>query len=101
MLGIGSSAARIARLPRPRWTLRLRLTLLYGVVFLVAGAVLLAITYGLVVHSNDTRTVSFNGGKLAQVQTNVPVPLPAQLQPPAVRPRDWRRPRCLEDECQG
>jgi signal transduction histidine kinase len=83
VLGIGSSAARIARLPRPRWTLRLRLTLLYGVVFLVAGAVLLAITYGLVVHSNDTRTVSFNGGKLAQVQTNVPVPLPAQLQPPA------------------
>jgi signal transduction histidine kinase len=32
-------------------TLRLRLTLLYGACFLVAGAVLLAITYGLVEHS--------------------------------------------------
>jgi signal transduction histidine kinase len=36
---------------RPRWTLRLRLTLLYGTLFLVAGAVLLAITYALVAHS--------------------------------------------------
>jgi signal transduction histidine kinase len=33
---------------RPRWTIRLRLTLLYGGLFLVAGAALLAITYGLV-----------------------------------------------------
>ncbi len=36
---------------RPRWprrTIRLRLTLLYGLLFLVAGAALLAITYGLV-----------------------------------------------------
>jgi signal transduction histidine kinase len=38
----------------PRWTLRLRLTLLYGALFLAAGAVLLAITYALVSH--DTRT---------------------------------------------
>jgi signal transduction histidine kinase len=36
-------------LPRP--TLRLRLTLLYGGLFLIAGTVLLAITYGLVAHS--------------------------------------------------
>jgi signal transduction histidine kinase len=35
----------------PRWTLRLRLTLLYGAVFLVAGAVLLVITYELVSNS--------------------------------------------------
>ena len=31
-----------------RWTLRLRLTLLYGVCFLIAGAAVLGITYGLV-----------------------------------------------------
>jgi signal transduction histidine kinase len=35
----------------PRWTLRLRLTLLYGALFLATGAVLLAITYALVSHS--------------------------------------------------
>jgi signal transduction histidine kinase len=39
---IGSSARW------PRRTIRLRLTLLYGLLFLVAGAALLAITYGLV-----------------------------------------------------
>ncbi|HUE27666.1 MAG TPA: ATP-binding protein, partial [Solirubrobacteraceae bacterium] len=38
---------------RPRWTLRLRLTLLYGGMFLVAGAVLLTITYELVSHSTS------------------------------------------------
>jgi signal transduction histidine kinase len=41
------------RLRRPRWTLRLRLTLLYGGLFLAAGAALLAITYELVVHSSS------------------------------------------------
>lgn len=40
----------------PRWTLRLRLTLLYGALFLAAGAVLLAITYGLVAHSGSVGT---------------------------------------------
>ncbi len=35
----------------PRWTLRLRLTLLYGGLFLVAGTVLLAVTYELVSYS--------------------------------------------------
>jgi signal transduction histidine kinase len=35
---------------RPRWTLRLRLTALYGSLFLIAGAILLGITYGLVAH---------------------------------------------------
>jgi signal transduction histidine kinase len=40
---------------KPRWTLRLRLTLLYGALFLVAGAVLLAITYALVAHSVGAR----------------------------------------------
>jgi signal transduction histidine kinase len=44
---------------RPRWTLRLRLTLLYGAVFLLAGTVLLAITYGLVANGT-TETVQVN-----------------------------------------
>lgn len=39
------SAAR-----KPRWTLRVRLTLLYGGTFLVCGAALLAVTYALVSH---------------------------------------------------
>jgi signal transduction histidine kinase len=38
----------------PRWTLRLRLTVLYGSLFLLAGAILLGITYGLVAHSSST-----------------------------------------------
>jgi signal transduction histidine kinase len=41
---------------RPRWTLRLRLTLLYGALFLLAGTVLLAITYGL------ARSTGMGGG---------------------------------------
>jgi signal transduction histidine kinase len=41
-------------LPRP--TLRLRLTLLYGGLFLAAGTVLLAITYELVAHSPPVNT---------------------------------------------
>ncbi len=39
------------------WTLRVRLTVLYGGMFFVAGAVLLAVTYGLVKQSLDARAV--------------------------------------------
>jgi signal transduction histidine kinase len=39
---------------------RLRLTLLYGVLFLLSGAVLLAITYVLVTHSGSSVTLSSN-----------------------------------------
>jgi signal transduction histidine kinase len=39
---------------RPRWTIRLRLTLLYGVLFLLAGAALLGITYALVAKGSPT-----------------------------------------------
>ena len=44
-------------------TLRLRLTLLYGSVFIAAGAGLLAVTYGLFKHSQDAQnqTVSIHG----------------------------------------
>ena len=41
-----------------RGTLRLRLTLLYGVVFIAAGAGLLAVTYGLFKHSQDAQNQS-------------------------------------------
>jgi signal transduction histidine kinase len=40
-------AAPVSRLPRPRPTARLRLTLLYGCLFTVAGAALLGFTYWL------------------------------------------------------
>jgi signal transduction histidine kinase len=46
---VGRRAARLAgRLRHPRTTVRWRLTLLYGALFLVSGAALLAITYTLV-----------------------------------------------------
>ncbi|HKO27624.1 MAG TPA: ATP-binding protein [Solirubrobacteraceae bacterium] len=38
----------------PRRTIRLRLTMLYGLLFLIAGTALLAITYGLVAHDSTT-----------------------------------------------
>ncbi|WP_433221206.1 sensor histidine kinase [Microtetraspora malaysiensis] len=44
-------AGRLARPHLPRRTVRLRLTLLYGGLFLISGAVLLAITYVLVRHA--------------------------------------------------
>lgn len=44
---------RIIRAGRPRRTVRLRLTAVYGGLFLVSGAVLLAVTYALVVGALD------------------------------------------------
>jgi signal transduction histidine kinase len=59
---------------RPRRTIRLRLTLLYGLLFLVAGAALLAITYGLVANDGVPETSGsvfvargFSTGKLPPV----------------------------------
>ena len=43
----------------PRRTVRMRLTMVYGTLFLLSGAALLAITYGLVV--NATQNVVFRG----------------------------------------
>jgi signal transduction histidine kinase len=48
-----------SRIRLPLRTLRMRLTMLYGAFFLLSGAGLLAITYGLVVHA--TEGVVFNG----------------------------------------
>jgi signal transduction histidine kinase len=66
------SRARLPRGPRalvaswigsrlPRRTVRLRLTLMYGGLFLVSGAALLAITYALVTGSKS-KTVTFSRG---------------------------------------
>jgi signal transduction histidine kinase len=93
-----------SRLRLPRWTLRLRLTLLYGGLFLIAGAVLLAITYGLVANSTPIthRAVSFVGGPPKSLGASLPavprevangrqVYLAAQSGPPgaAVQLRDY------------
>jgi signal transduction histidine kinase len=66
-------------------TLRLRLTLLYGACFLAAGAVLLAITYGLVSNDNVYKQREFVGGarisfpgpvlQSGNVAVQVPTPL--------------------------
>jgi signal transduction histidine kinase len=50
--------AKLAHRPHlPRRTVRLRLTLLYGALFLASGAALLAITYGLVSRSTGLRVL--------------------------------------------
>jgi signal transduction histidine kinase len=50
MRPIGLAARLRSSAGKPRWTLRVRLTLLYGGTFLVCGAALLAVTYALVSH---------------------------------------------------
>jgi signal transduction histidine kinase len=62
------------RLPRPRWTLRLRLTVLYGTLFLIAGAILLAITYGLFA-SSSSATVEFKRGTAVVIGDKPPPPV--------------------------
>jgi signal transduction histidine kinase len=52
----------LARSARPRWTVRLRLTLIYGGVFLVSGVGLLAITYVLVRHDIGNTFVNTKRG---------------------------------------
>ncbi len=59
----------------PRRTVRLRLTLLYGGLFLVSGAVLLMITYVLVRHAT--------GGDVLFFHTRGRAPLPSATGPPA------------------
>ncbi len=58
----------------PRRTVRLRLTMLYGLLFLIAGAALLAITYGLVANDSTSEATGslllsrgFSVGKLPPV----------------------------------
>jgi signal transduction histidine kinase len=74
----------------PRRTVRLRLTLLYGALFLVAGAALLGITYGLVAHQAG-RSVTVHAGfkkgegdsSITTIRVGDDVPPPAALPPGA------------------
>jgi signal transduction histidine kinase len=89
----------VSRLRHPRTTVRWRLTLLYGGLFLVSGAALLAITYTLVEHANinrdPTRVIvnSFGATNLVdkravQISKNarsIPPPLQRLLQSPVGR----------------
>ena len=61
-------------------TLRLRLTLLYGGCFLVAGVVLLAITYGLVANTTQSGAATFSVGGVPGTGVEFPGPpfLPGQ-----------------------
>ena len=52
-----------ARMPHPKTTVRWRLTLLYGGLFLACGAALLAITYTLVDHATVTNAPFTDGGR--------------------------------------
>ncbi len=80
---------------RPRWTIRLRLTVLYGALFLVAGAALLGITYGLVANGSPAESGFFVTRADKPVAGQVPA-LPPQIagavvaagaNPPAVLPQ--------------
>jgi signal transduction histidine kinase len=70
MTSAGSSAANglAGRLRHPRTTVRWRLTLLYGGLFLVCGAILLAVTYTLVDHATISngpfRSIGISGGAI-------------------------------------
>ena len=66
----------------PRRTVRLRLTLLYGALFLLAGAVLLTITYLLVANHLNGGTATFtsrNGHVAISEGSAGPLPVPALL----------------------
>ena len=68
-----------ARLPSP--TVRLRLTLLYGGLFLVSGAVLLAVTYLLFRSATGVNLIVPTG----------PIDRPARLSGPDARKAELRR----------
>jgi signal transduction histidine kinase len=62
---IARLTSRIARPHLPRRTVRLRMTVLYGGLFLISGAALLAITYILVRHAVDGHPIGVSGFVLA------------------------------------
>jgi signal transduction histidine kinase len=90
-------AAAARRWRGPRWTLRLRLTLLYGALFLVTGAVLLGITYGLVAHTVSSGNHTFvvqrskpaspGSGAVRPRRTTIVVGNGGALQPPTDAPK--------------
>jgi signal transduction histidine kinase len=82
MSAIARLTSRLARPHLPRRTVRLRLTLLYGGLFLVSGAALLAVTYVLVrtaVNGPPIKGIDFIGGGPEPPQN---APGPGLLPPP-------------------
>lgn len=81
----------LAHVPLPRPTIRLRLTLLYGGLFLVSGAVLLTVTYVVVSNSTSgtvfaTSGVAGGGGLVTVNESGITVPVinaPVQIPPGA------------------
>jgi signal transduction histidine kinase len=77
----------------PRRTVRLRLTLLYGSLFLVSGAALLATTYVLVRHATDnpvvvtTKTTRSSPTSPLPGTRGSPLPSPSELEAEAERDR--------------
>jgi signal transduction histidine kinase len=66
---LGDRLTRLAARPDlPRRTIRLRLTLLYGGLFLLSGAALLAITYVLMVHATKGFVFKGENGSVGSVQ---------------------------------
>jgi signal transduction histidine kinase len=59
----------------PRRTVRFRLTVLYGGLFLLAGAALLAVTYFLVSHSTGNSLYLRSGGKSVFIEQKVGEPI--------------------------
>jgi signal transduction histidine kinase len=80
----GTRAGLLSRLSHPRTTVRWRLTLLYGGLFLVSGAALLAITYSLVAHASMTHgpfrqlSIQGQGASLGLPANAAPVPAAAR-----------------------
>jgi len=73
--------ALAGRLPLPRPTVRLRLTLLYGALFVVSGAALIGITYALAANRLDSVAVHAAGGSMSAATA----PLVARVAPGAGR----------------
>lgn len=85
------------RLRHPKTTVRWRLTLLYGGLFLASGAALLAITYTLVAHANVTpnKSVLNFSGAGAQARTDHGPPSPGFLRRPGAKQLPARLPKSV------
>jgi signal transduction histidine kinase len=79
-----AAVSRLCRRLRPR-RVRVRLTLLYGVLFLASGAVLLAITYLLVTRSTGTTVYVNQSGSTVRVEQGGPSDMPEPAADVAVR----------------
>jgi signal transduction histidine kinase len=82
MSGRSALGAIAARVLHPQTTVRWRLTLLYGALFLISGAVLLTVTYVLVEHAAVSRPPGGPFVKGTSVQRQSPLPgagLPGKL----------------------